>query len=60
MSSNDTWTLGQLRDELERWEELLRSNGYPDSTIQTYVGRSELFLRWLAGEWQPTGPRDRR
>lgn len=58
MSEQPSWTLEQLREELDSWESLLRSRGYPDNTIKTYVGRSETFLRWLAGEWQPTGPRD--
>ena len=26
-------------------------------TTNTYVGRSEVVLRWLAGEWQRTGRR---
>lgn len=54
----DAWTLDELRDELASWEDLLRSRGYPENTVRTYVGRSEIFLRWLAGEWHPTGPRD--
>jgi hypothetical protein len=28
------------------------------NTVQTYVGRSETFLRWLAGRYRPTGPRN--
>lgn len=56
--SQDTWTVKELREELERWEHVLRSRGYPENTVRTYIGRSEIFVRWLAGEWQPTGPRD--
>jgi hypothetical protein len=24
--------------------------------VKTYVGRSEIFLRWLAGDYTPRGP----
>lgn len=52
------WTLSELHVELERWRTELEARGYPDSTISTYIGRSEIFLRWLAGDWHPTGPRE--
>lgn len=57
MAQQESWTLEELHKELQTWEDLLRARGYPDSTVKTYVGRSEIFLRWLAGDWQPTGPR---
>ena len=57
MSTEDAWTVPQLRQQLRDWERLLRERGYPESTVKTYVGRSEIFVRWLAGEWEPTGPR---
>ena len=32
---------------------------YPEHTIKTHIGHSAQFIRWLAGEWQPQGPRRR-
>lgn len=55
--STDSWTLQDLRTKLGEWESELKAHGYPEATVSTYIGRSEIFLRWLAGEWHPTGPR---
>ncbi|WP_421740308.1 hypothetical protein [Cellulomonas sp.] len=44
------WTLDELRAELARFERALRAAGKADNTVATYVGRSEIFLRWLADE----------
>lgn len=58
-----TWTLDDLRLELDRWEQELRATTneagqhYPDSTISTHIGHSRQFISWLAGEWRPLGPR---
>ena len=51
------WTIDELRSKLREWEAELEEYGYPQSTVSTYIGRSEIFLRWLSGEWRPTGPR---
>src|SRR5260221_3782842 len=57
-----TWTLDDLRRELDRWEQELRSatndlgQHYPPDTISTHTGHSRQFVRWLAGQWQPAGP----
>lgn len=48
-------TLEELRGR--RFERELRATGLAPNTIGTYVGRSETFLRWLAGEYRPQGPR---
>jgi hypothetical protein len=59
------WTLDDLREDLARWEQELRSTTnadgqhYPEDTIKTHIGHSAQFIRWLAGEWQPHGPRRR-
>lgn len=53
----DCWTLQELEAKLRDWEAELVVRGYPRSTVSTYIGRSQIFLRWLSGEWQPTGPR---
>ena len=48
-----SWTLEELHAELERWESELRRLGKSENTIATYIGRSETFLRWLAGDYHP-------
>jgi hypothetical protein len=64
-SRETTWNLDDLRRDLDRWEKELRSatnadgQHYPEDTIRTHIGHSAQFLRWLAGEWQPHGPRRR-
>lgn len=59
------WTLDDLRRELDRWEQYLRTatnakgQPYSQDTISTHIGHSRQFIRWLAGEWQPLEPRIR-
>ena len=48
--------LRELRDELDRFEGELRAAGLKRSTVNTYVERAEVFLRWLAGDYRPRGP----
>lgn len=48
-----TWTLEDLHQELRRWERELVTTGKSENTVATYVGRTEIFLRWLAGEYTP-------
>ena len=63
--SEDAWTVEDLRRELDRWDGELRSatnalgQHYPDDTVRTHIGHSAQFIRWLAGTWQPHGPRTR-
>jgi hypothetical protein len=67
MDTNDhqppTWTVDELRSELARWKQQLKNTtglqGQPYSpyTISTHIGHSRQFISWLAGEWQPQGPR---
>lgn len=53
----DAWTLHALEKELARFESELRAAGLAENSIHTYVERSGRFIRWLAGEYQPQGPR---
>ena len=53
----DAWTLQELRKELGRFEAELRANDLRESSVRTYVDRSAIFLRWLAGDYHPQGPR---
>ena len=49
----DTWTIGESRAELERFEAELRDAGMSRNTVHTYVDRADRFLRWLVGEYRP-------
>ncbi|MBD8059028.1 hypothetical protein IC607_08610 [Cellulomonas sp. JH27-2] len=51
--TEQTWTLQELRDELERFERALKAAGKAPDTVNTYVGRSRIFLRWLADDYVP-------
>ena len=52
----DSWTLEELRGELQKFErELTRARLRPAS-IRTYVDRTDIFLRWLSSDYQPRGP----
>lgn len=50
-----TWTLADLRRELERFEAEARRAGLKETTVRTYADRSGIFLRWLAGDCQFQG-----
>lgn len=52
----ESWSLEDLEADLREFESQLRSAGLKESSVKTYVGRSETFLRWLAGKYRPRGP----
>jgi hypothetical protein len=56
MPEEATWTIGELRDELVRFESEARRAGLKEASVKTYVDRSSRFLRWLAGDYQFQGP----
>ena len=47
----------ELAGELDRFKEDLRAAGLRASTIHQYLTGSTLFVRWLAGDYEPRGPR---
>lgn len=51
--SDRYWSLAQLRSELERYEAELRAAGKEQRTIDTYVGQSERFVRFLIADYRP-------
>ena len=53
MSTAPSWTIAELRSELARFEAELRAAGLSENSVQTYVGRSQYFVRWLAGDYVP-------
>ena len=53
MMSDRSWSLVQLRSELERYEGELRAAGKEQRTIDTHVGQSERFVRFLIGDCRP-------
>lgn len=52
-----SWTADDLDRELKRFEDELKTAGLRPNSVQTYVERSERFIRWLRGEYHPSGPR---
>lgn len=55
-ANRQRWGIPKLEEDLAAFERALTDDGLKDHTIQTYVGRSETFIRWLAGRCQPRGP----
>lgn len=51
-----SWTITDLQEDLEVFAGELAQAGLKENTINTYVGRSETFLRWLEGRYVPQGP----
>jgi hypothetical protein len=47
------WTLEQLHEAVGQFERECRKAGLAPATVQTYVTRTETFLRWLAGDYVP-------
>jgi hypothetical protein len=47
------WTLEELHSKLADFEAALNDAGLSPATINTYVDRSERFLRWLNGDYRP-------
>lgn len=50
------WTIADLWHELKRWRNEMESTTneagqhYPASTVNTHIGHSEQFVRWLEGQ----------
>lgn len=55
--SDPPWTVEELQAELERFKEELRAAGLRESTVFSYMNGSSMFVRWLAGDYMPRGPR---
>ncbi len=51
-----SWTIDDLRQDLRRFEDELVEANLKPSTVNTYVRRSDVFLRWLDGKYEPSGP----
>lgn len=54
MVNEPRWSARELRGELNRYEEQLRSAGKTRNTINTYVQHPERFINWLEGRYRPT------
>lgn len=52
----EQWSISDLEYDLKEFAGVLRAAGLKDASIDTYVGRSETFIRWLAGKYRPRGP----
>ena len=51
-----SWIIDELRDDLRRFEDELVEANLKPSSVETHVGRSNTFLRWLDGKYEPQGP----
>lgn len=51
------WSIDELTEGIAAFAADLREAGYPEVTIQTYTEHPRKFLRYLSGEYRPTGPR---
>ncbi len=56
MMQDQSWSGNDLLKELRTFEAELRAAGLSENTVNTYVGRSDTFVRWLRGEYSPIGP----
>ena len=56
MDTERAWTISELNDSLDIYEQELRDKGLRRSSINTYVQRPERFIRWLADDYSPQGP----
>ncbi len=59
MSSEQTWTISELHEALEKFEADARRWGLAEASVKTYVSRSAIFVRWLEGDFQFRGPNSR-
>ena len=57
MDTERTWTISELNDSLDVYEQELRDKGLRRSSINTYVQHPERFIRWLDNNYSPQGPR---
>ena len=56
MTTERAWTISELNDSLDTYEQELRSKGLRRSSINTYVQHPERFIRWLDNAYSPQGP----
>ena len=56
MNVERTWTISELNQSLDIYEQELRDKGLRRSSINTYVQHPERFIRWLADDYSPQGP----
>jgi hypothetical protein len=54
--AKESWTVVELYEELGRFRAEAERAGLKPRTIDTYVGRSEQFVRWLDGDFSFRGP----
>jgi hypothetical protein len=51
--SDRTYTIAELERELARFARALRRSALRETTVRTYVDRTEIFLRFLDGSYDP-------
>jgi len=50
------YSIEELREDLRRFERELRAAGLKKASANTCVDRTGRFLKWLDGDYQPSGP----
>jgi hypothetical protein len=53
MSSSKHWTASQLAEEVKNYEAALRDADFKEDTIESYISRASIFVRWLEGDYDP-------
>ncbi|MDG4803135.1 hypothetical protein [Micromonospora sp. WMMD980] len=51
--SEKSWTVEQLRAEVERYERAIRQADMTEDTVESYVSRANRFISWLGHDWKP-------
>lgn len=51
------WTVVDLRDEIDRFATMLRTEDKRHGTIASYVTQAERFVNWLEGSYKPRARR---
>lgn len=54
--AEECWTLADLYEELKRFRMAAEAAGLKPASVETYVDRSEKFVRWLGGQFEFRGP----
>jgi hypothetical protein len=54
--TDKAWTHDELVRELAAFRADLEAAHLRPNSIETYVGRATIFVRWLSGDYRPHGP----
>ncbi|HLI43099.1 MAG TPA: hypothetical protein VKU92_01345 [Acidimicrobiales bacterium] len=49
-TSDDRWTIDDIKRAFQRYCDLINASDRTPSTKETYIQHADRFVRWLAGE----------